>query len=125
MSSPAPTDSGQVVEYDPTFLNARREAIVIFLAWAAGLVWCVPYCYFNGYGLDHDNISTIWGIPTWLFWGIAFPWCLANVFTIWFCACYMKIDNLSLADEENEAPADSQDTTSTNSEAAAGQEDVS
>lgn len=100
MTSSAPSESDQVVEFDPAFLNARREAIVIFLAWAAALVWCVPYCYAFGYGVEHDNVAMVWGIPSWLFWGICFPWILANAFTVWFCLCYMKLDNLTVAGDE-------------------------
>lgn len=94
--SDGPMDADQI-EYDPVFLNSRREAIVIFCLWAVGLIWAVPFCYFTGYftgEVDADNISTILGIPAWLFWGIFIPWIVADVFTTWFCFCYMKDDDL-------------------------------
>lgn len=93
--SPSP-DQTALIEYDPIFLHSRREAIVIFCVWLAGLVWAVPFCYFNGY-VDPAaavNISTIWGIPSWLFWGIGVPWILADLFTVWFCFFYMADDDL-------------------------------
>ena len=88
-------------QWSPTFLNARREAIVIFCCWAVGLVWAVPFCYFTGYPevFDPANFSTMWGIPTWLFWGIGVPWLVADVFTTWFCFCFMKDDDLGGAGE--------------------------
>lgn len=122
MSSSAPTDSDQVVEFDPTFLNARREAIVIFLAWFAALLWCVPYCYLNGYGLEHDNVSTVWGIPSWVFWGIAAPWGLANLFTVWFCLSYMKLDDLTIGAEADAATTD--DKNAPGADDSASQEDA-
>ena len=43
---------------------------------------------------DEKEFSTVWGIPSWLFWGIAVPWLLADVFTLWFCFFYMKDGDL-------------------------------
>ena len=65
------------------------------------LLWAVPFCYFNGYPDEFDaaNFSTTLGIPTWLFWGIAVPWLAADVFTTWFCFCYMKDDDIGEAQE--------------------------
>ncbi len=91
-------------ELHPTFLNARREARLIVVVWAACLVWAVPYCYLNGYvtsgqGFDPGNLATLWGIPRWVCIGIVVPWTLANVFTIWFCFFYMRDDDLGEAHE--------------------------
>jgi hypothetical protein len=96
MSSPAPPVEPDDVEYDPTFLHSRREAVIIFGVWLAALLWTLPYCYFNGYVEDFqaDKLETIWGIPSWVLWGVAAPWLVANVFTTWFCFCYMKDDDL-------------------------------
>jgi hypothetical protein len=83
-------------EYDPVFLNSRREAGVIFVIWLVGLLWAVPFCYVTGYIDDYtpETFSTTWGIPTWLFWGIAVPWLVADLITTWFCFRYMKDDDL-------------------------------
>jgi len=97
------------LEYDPVFLNSRREAIVIFCLWAVGLMWSVPFCYFTGYlssDFGADDISTIFGIPTWLFWGIFVPWIVADVFTTWFCFCYMTDDDLGEAHENEDVAED-------------------
>lgn len=101
MSASARPDEPTDVGYDPVFLHARTEAIIIFCVWAAGLLWAVPFCYFNGYvgHVDPQHIETIWGIPSWLFWGIFVPWIAADVFTTWFCFCYMANDDLGEAHE--------------------------
>jgi len=80
--------------YHPTFLHARREALIIFAVWVLALIWAVPYCYFNGYDTDTANLKTVWGVPAWVFWGIVAPWLAANVFTFWFCFSYMADDDL-------------------------------
>ncbi len=100
-NAPATDDS----QFDPVFLNARREAIVIFCVWIVCLLWAVPYCYINGYPaageeFNPDALKTVWGIPSWVFWGILFPWILANVFTTGFCFFYMVDDDLGEAHED-------------------------
>jgi len=94
------------MEYDPVFLHARREAIVIFCTWLVALIWAVPYCYIYGYNVaDPSQIKTVFGIPSWLFWGIAVPWIVANVFTTWFCFGFMKDAELvDCPDEAMESP---------------------
>ncbi len=89
--------------YDPVFLHSRREAILIAGAWALGLVWAVPYCYLNGYGLPPGEVGTTFGIPTWLFWGILIPWIAADLFTAWFCFFYFVEDDLG--EDPSEAKA--------------------
>jgi len=101
MSSSSLPDKSQ---YDPTFVNSRREAIVIFGSWVVALIWAVPYCYLNGYNVaDPEKIKTVFGIPAWLFWGIAAPWVVANLFTTWFCFAFMKDDDLGVNPDEGPA----------------------
>jgi len=94
--SPAP---GAATEYDPVFLNSRREAIVTLAIWALSLAWVVPYCYFTGYVQDGnefkpEQLQTVLGMPSWAFWGIAVPWVVANIVTAWFAFVYMADDDL-------------------------------
>lgn len=88
-------------QLDPVFLHSRREAVVIFFVWLAGLLWAVPYCYTTGYldSFDPDNFQTILGVPAWLFWGIGIPWLVADLFTTWFCFRFMADDDLGEAHE--------------------------
>jgi len=104
MNSSAVNDSS-ATEYDPTFLHARREAIIVFLVWVVALLWSVPYCYSHGYvsGVTPDSLEMVWGIPSWIVWGVAVPWLVADVFTTWFCFCYMKDDDLGESDEGDHA----------------------
>ena len=99
MSDNTPSAATSADEFDPVFLHARKEAIIIFALWVVALLWSVPFCYLNGYPsqFDPQTFSTTLGIPTWLFWGILAPWLVADVFTMWFCFCYMKEDNLGEA----------------------------
>ncbi len=99
MSTKPTADKPDREVYDPVFLNSRREAIIIFFVWMAALVWAVPYCYYYGFlpageEFDPHKMTTVLGIPTWLFFGIAVPWLAADAFTTWFCFWYMKDDDL-------------------------------
>lgn len=82
-------------ELDPVYVHSRREAILIFCVWALSFAWSVPYCYLNGFdAVDPDALHTIWGIPSWVFWGIVCPWLAADAFTVWLCFFYMRDDDL-------------------------------
>jgi len=52
--------------WDSTFLNTRREALIIFAVWVATLLWAVPFSYLHGYDTG-AVIDTVWGIPSWVF----------------------------------------------------------
>ncbi len=86
-------------EPDPVLKNSRREAIIIGLAWLAATVYCCGYCYAFGYRrsgrmLGVDEIRPIWGIPSWVVWGIFAPWVACAVFTIGFAGLFMHDDDL-------------------------------
>lgn len=82
---------------DPVFVHARREAFLILGLFALCFLWAIPVCWFSGYlgaGEEATSISTILGVPSWTFWGIAMPWIAVDIFTVWFCFFYMKNDDL-------------------------------
>lgn len=89
-------------EFDDTFLHARKEALIILGIWFVCLLWTIPYCYLNGFTdptSDAAAIPTVWGIPSWVFWGVGLPWLMADIATTWFCFVTMKDDNLGEAHE--------------------------
>ena len=70
--------------------QSRRELLFILLTWLGFGLWVIVYCGLYGYNLAPENISTTFGFPDWVFWGIAAPWMVANVVTFWFCLCVLK-----------------------------------
>ena len=99
----SPTSSSAKPEFDPIYLHCRREAWVILAVWAAAFAWTVPYCYFNGYlgssNVSADNLPTVFGIPSWIFWGVGFPWLAADIVTIYLCTRFIVEDDLGAAHE--------------------------
>lgn len=85
---------GEKKELDPLYLNARREAWWILLAWAVCLVWTVGYCALFGYEIDVATMNLVLGMPSWVFWGVFIPWMTATGFSIWFGLAYMRDDVL-------------------------------
>jgi hypothetical protein len=84
---------------DPVLRNARREAIVITIAWALATAYCCIYSYLFGYirtghSLGVADVHPIWGVPSWFFWGILAPWAACAIFTFWFAGFRMSDDDL-------------------------------
>lgn len=64
--------------------------------WLCCFIWTLTVCLSFGYQEDVDpkTFSTVLGIPAWVAWGIAFPWLIADVVTVWFCFFRMKDGDL-------------------------------
>ncbi len=80
---------------DPVFVHSKRESIELLVAFCVFLGWSVGVSYWLGYGVDDAEVTkTFWGIPRWVFWGVAAPWIGANIYTIYFCMFRMADDPL-------------------------------
>ena len=66
----------------PSVLRARREAVHILIAWAVCLVWTTGYCALFAY--DSGPVRLAWGFPSWVVFGVALPWVLATLFSVWY-----------------------------------------
>lgn len=92
-------------EYDPEFLRARAEMWTVLWLFLASLIWTISWSYLFGYRTltadEAQNVSLVWGMPTWVFWGIFTPWLAIDVMAIWFCFVYLQdartIDSEQLA----------------------------
>lgn len=88
--------------FDPVYLHARRETIVIICLFVGFLAWSITTCYALGYQLptDSEPLSTTLGMPTWVFWGIFVPWIAVDLVAVWFCFFFMKDDDLGEGDAD-------------------------
>jgi hypothetical protein len=81
---------------DTVYRHSRREALWILVIWAFFAAWVLGITAWLGYGTEQDTpLKTVFGFPSWVFWGIAMPWMAANVVIILFASGYMKDDPLS------------------------------
>ena len=84
---------------DPVLKHARREAVVIGLAWLAATTWSCGYSYLFGYirpdrPLGPADLHPTFGMPSWFFWGVIAPWAACALFTFWFAGFFMADDDL-------------------------------
>ena len=83
--------------FDPVYLHARRELVVILLLFGLFCIWSVGVSYSSGYvaaGAEAGEISLTLGMPSWAFWGLLVPWICVDVVAVWFCFFFMKDDDL-------------------------------
>jgi hypothetical protein len=98
-----------------TYRNARREARFVIVLWFLALVWTVGYCYLRGYhhapdswvvqaGLAEaglpEKVHFVFGLPSWITYGILAPWLICSIITVWFGLYYMRDDDLGVDREE-------------------------
>lgn len=82
------------------FRNMRRETRIILVFWFGMMLWVVGYCGSFAYETGGE-MTLIMGFPSWVFWGIAVPWLVANLFTFWFCLFGMKDDPLEESESDS------------------------
>ncbi len=73
------------------FRRARREALHILMAWGICMIWTIGYCAFFAYG--SGDVSLLWGMPRWVVFGIALPWIIATLYSLWFALFYMRAED--------------------------------
>lgn len=72
---------------DPVFVHGRREALWILALWTASLLWTIPVCYALGDWAapaagDAEASLRVFGLPAWVWWGVALPWVVCGVLSI-------------------------------------------
>lgn len=95
MSEPKPKASQG--EWDATYLHSLREAYVIIALFAFFCIWSIYVCYTYGYlgeGETRADVPTVFGMPSWAFWGICLPWIGVDIVAVWFCFFFMEADDL-------------------------------
>ena len=93
--------------WDPVFVNSKREAKFILLTFTIFAVYCLLYCWWDGFhnfsatassmasspeGRDEFDLKIVFGMPRWVFWGVFIPWIAAFVVTVFFCRVILRDD---------------------------------
>ena len=85
---------------DPVFKSSLRELKWIFVIWLVHFVWVVGYCYAFGYLAPKTQLTTVIGMPSWVFWGIAIPWICATAFTVYISLFVIRDQEFSNEEEQ-------------------------
>jgi hypothetical protein len=94
--------NGPQAPEDPLVRDARREAAVVALVAASATVYSVGYCALFGYGRAGEPIRFVLGFPSWVFWGIVFPWGVCVLTCGWFSSRFMSDGELGEVSEDVE-----------------------
>ncbi|MDE2835599.1 MAG: hypothetical protein OXM02_13940 [Bacteroidota bacterium] len=74
-----------------SFVRARKESLHIVTAWLVCGAWTLGYCALFAY--SEEPPALIWGLPSWVLFGIVLPWALATVFSIWYALVAIQDDD--------------------------------
>ena len=73
----------------------RRALIAAIGLWFVGLVWCVTVMILRGYVSPADRPTQpdlLFGMPSWVVWGLFIPWIAQIAAVWWFAICWLKDD---------------------------------
>ncbi|QVL34553.1 hypothetical protein KIH39_11790 [Telmatocola sphagniphila] len=87
-----------------TFRNSRREACFVLAVWLAALLWTLIYCSQHAYQSQPilSRSELIFGVPKWVFWGIAAPALACSGITLLYGLFGIQDD--FLGDEPEDTP---------------------
>ena len=91
---------------DPVYLSSRREMWIIFGVWALFCLWVVGFCSAYGYERPTGDPVLVFGMPAWVFWGVATPWLFATTFSVVFAMFGMKDHSLEDIHPDGERSTD-------------------
>jgi hypothetical protein len=87
---------------DPVVQGGRREAAVVLVVFLAAMSWTVGYCYLYGYDVPAEEITFVYGVPSWAFWGILAPWLACLLVSFWFGRLFMGTPSLGQSVDDPE-----------------------
>ena len=99
--------AGDEYEPDPVFVHSLRETVVIISLFLFFLFWTVCVSFYLGHESTYvqanvEELALVWGMPSWVFYGVFLPWLVVNLVSVWFCFGFMKDDEL----EDPDPPSD-------------------
>jgi hypothetical protein len=77
-----PTDNNRFA--DPIYRRSLSELRGILVLWAIFFAWTISYTHWHGSWQADQPLRLVWGMPSWVFWGLFAPWVVAAVLSTWF-----------------------------------------
>lgn len=73
--------------------SARREALFVVVVWVGACAYTVGYAALFAYRTG-EPLQLLFGIPTWIVWGVIAPWLAVTLITCWYAFHGMKDQDL-------------------------------
>jgi hypothetical protein len=77
----------------PGSAASYREAVFVALLWVVSALYTVGYAVAFAYRKDAAP-SLLFGIPTWVVWGVLLPWAVCTLASFWFALYGMQDEEL-------------------------------
>ena len=77
-----------------SFFQARRELWIMIGTWIVFAAWVTIACWKFGNVPEEGEVPVVFGMPSWVFYGIGLPWVIATSWAIVFGARFMKDTDL-------------------------------
>lgn len=77
--------------------------LLVVVVWLAALTYTVGYCAVRGYGRAVDDLTFVFGVPDWVFWGIVAPWFVCAVLSWLFGTLFVRDQDLGEELPEDES----------------------
>lgn len=75
------------------FESSRREALFTAVLWIACCVYTVGYAALFAYRRGEPP-ELLFGIPSWVVWGVLAPWGVSTAITCWYALCGIRDEDL-------------------------------
>lgn len=76
----------------PILRNSRREALFTAAVWVLACLYTVGYAGLFAYRRGEPEL--LWGIPSWVIWGVVAPWVVCTGVTCWYAMCGIQDEDL-------------------------------
>lgn len=73
--------------------HSLREALFVALVWIGACLYTVGYAMLFAYRPSRTP-ALLFGMPSWVFWGVIAPWMVCTAITFWFALYRMRDEDL-------------------------------
>ncbi len=102
-------DSGPQSSPDPVYRSSLAEMRWILLLWAICFLWVIGYSKLYGYSPTDEPLTTVMGMPSWVFWGVILPWGVSATISCWFALTQIQdhpLDDSATGEPTDHGPSD-------------------
>jgi hypothetical protein len=84
------TSSSQIAS---VLRSSRREALFVAVVWVLACGYTVGYAARFAYRTG-EPLQLLFGIPTWVVWGVLAPWAVVTLITCWYAFAGIRDEEL-------------------------------